>query len=286
MTKVITAGLFAGAWIVALCHAAHGQSCYNGSSYSTRSYSYSAPGYSYSAPYSYAPAYVAPKKVEYKNDAYFVRLVAFFPVLDVPTYGAAVYAPPAVAQAQAQAAPANGNAAAPTGDMAKVLEAMKTMNDAVKLIDSRLNRLEGNGNGGAFAPKQAQSAPLPQPKQAPQEKQQTAAQIVQAKCAVCHAPSVAADVGGGFVMLAEDGKLEKLSSKSANKVVGRSHQGTMPPPEKDRPKGFTAKLPEPLTDLEVAVLVAHYTGQTSEERRRNEVSDEQPLPKVRVRARQ
>lgn len=296
MRNLILCGLLAGGWIVAACHAAHGQSCYSAPSYS-RSYSYSTPSYSYSAPYSYAPAYVAPtyKAKEYKNDAYFVRMVAFFPVLDVPTYGAAVYAQPGQLQtpqtpAKPGAAPAPAATAAAPGDLEKIMTALTTINKAVELIDARLNRVEGGNGGGAFAPKQGQPQPQPAPKQAapaPQEKQQTALQIVQNKCAACHAPSVAPEVGGGFVMLTEDGKLEKLSGKVANKVIGRSHAGTMPPTEKDRPKGFTAKLPDPLTDPEVNVLVAFYTGQipAEYERRKQEVSDDRKLPKVNMRSR-
>lgn len=281
MRKVIVCGLLAGLWIVALCHAAAAQSC--GSSYSYRSYPYAAPTYSYATP-SYSAPYVAPAKyVEkpYKAEAYFTRLVAFFPVLDVPTYGAAVYAPPPVATPQTQA-PAAAQAQ-PGGDLAKIMSALTTINKAVDLIDQRLTRLEGPP--AQAPPRQAAPAPKQQPGPPPkQEQPQTAQEIVGRKCAVCHNAEKAGDWGGGLTMVTADGKLEKLSSKTVVKLTKHCMAGTMPPKADDLPKGFTGKAPEPLTDQEASALVSHYSGATKDARQeRLEISEARPAPRTLVR---
>lgn len=301
MRKVILTGLLAGAWIVALCHAAHGQ-CYGASSYRSYapSYSYSAPSYSYAQSYSYAPAYVAPKKEVYKNDAYFIRLTAFFPVLDVPTYGTAVYAQPGLVTPQTAVPQTPGTQAPVTqmNDMSKLLEAIKLMNKSIELVDARLNKLEGgNGNGGGtYAPKgPPQGQPPPKQQAEPPPAGQTAQQIVAAKCAVCHNPDKAETWGNGFVMVGPDGKLEKLSDKAVKKVVKHCMAGTMPLKEADlkdeaiakKMTGFKGKFPEPLTDQEAGALVSFYSGATKSAREeRLEIAEVRPQARKLVRKQQ
>lgn len=268
----------------------HGQSC---ATYSTRSSVYHAPSYSYYQGYS-APTYHAPayKEVKYEPQAYFTRLVAFFPVLDVPTYGAAVYAPPALTTPQTPGA-APAPAAQPQGDLSKIMAALTTIDKAVQLIDKRLTSLEGP------VPQQMQKAPQ-QSQQQPQEGLQpireTAQQITTNNCAVCHNSTKAGEWGGGFVMVADDGQIDPgLSAKSKLKIIGRVHQNTMPPNDKTeegrktlvklKDAGFDLKkLPPPMTNYQSSVLAAHFTGQTPTDRK-NEVSHEKPTQQVFVRSR-
>lgn len=274
MSRVILCGLLAGGWIVALAHAASGQSCYSTPTYSYRSYSYGTPSYSYAAPY------VAPKK-EYKAEPYYLRFLAVIPLVDYPSYSA-VYAPaPATVAAQAAPAPQTPAPAAaqPNGDLAKIMAALGTINKSVELIDARLNRLEGGGNGGngAPAPRQGQRAP-----EQPPGPQQTAQQIVAAKCVVCHDHKQAGDWGGGFTLVDEAGKIERISDKAVRKLIKHCMAATMPP--KEAPKGFTGKLPAPLTDQEAGTLVSFYSGATKDARQeRLEISETRPAARRLVR---
>lgn len=282
MRKIILAGSLAGVWLTAFCHAASGQCGVTYSNHGTR-YSYT-PSYSYATPTYSAPAYKETATV-YKE----VQYTKFVPVVPValielavlPTYSAQ-YVPPVTVPPSATS-PANAHAAAPQGDLAKILAAIGTIDSAVKLIDQRLTRLEGPTPAApkqmAPAPK-GQTAPAPQP----QETQQTALQIVQAKCSQCHSPETKG-FGGGFVMIDDNLKLKDLTAEAKNDVLGHASQNTMPPARK--PKGFAGELPTKLTDLEAAVLTAYYTGRIPAEydARKKEVSDDKPLPRVVVRAR-
>ncbi len=270
------------------------QSCYSTPTYSYRSTTYHAPSYTpsynYTPSYSYTPSYHTPTYEVKKDYAYFTRLVAFFPVLDVPTYGASVYAPPGVAAVTPQSAANATNSA--SNDLTKVLEALKIMNKAVELIDARLNRLEGNNGspqGNQRQPNQPNQQQLPQPQQ--QQPAASAQQIVTNKCAVCHNPEKAGEWGANFTMVSPEGKLEKLSDKAVKKIVKHTMANTMPPSEKDRTgdyseklKTFTGKMPEKLTNEEASMLISYYSGASKEDKeQRLEISSVRPQPRQLVR---
>lgn len=213
---------------------------------------YSPPVYTppvYSAPY-YAPTVVVKKEVV--APVVFTKFVPVVPVALIelailPTYSAQYVPPvqlqpgipqPGIAQpAPAQQAPALAQQSG--ADMVKIMGMLEKIN-------ARLDRLEKG---------QQQQAPPVQPKQGeqgppPKEEQVSALSIMRVKCAACHEAKTAADKGGNLVLISED-KLAELSPRQANKVVGRSYAGTMPP--KDNKLSIA-----PLTDAEVSALVAQY----------------------------
>lgn len=166
-----------------------------------------------------------------------VAPVAVF--VPVPTYGA-VYTPPV---APAVAAPA---ATAPASELKAVL-------DSLRAIDTRLKSLELRGPAPAAAPRPADpfNPPQPQPQASTAPVSPPGAlAIVQAKCVQCHDDKGAAEKGGGLVLV-EGGALKRLSAADSLRTIRSAYKGAMP----KKSSGIA-----PLTDEEVAALVAHYGG--------------------------
>lgn len=213
------------------------QSC---ASYSRPVTTYST--YSYAPPvtYSYAPAkaaYAAPVVKAVVKDAYaydpgyFVRLTAFFPVLDLPTYGAAVYAPPALTQAVPQAA-----AAQPAGNgVAEILAAIKGVRDDVKGIERRVADLEAASRERQSAQpaprKQEQPEQVPVPPREEKDKPLAAGSKAAAAnkraCAMCHQRGNE-KYGGDFVMSEADGRFTAWTDKEVRAMQRHLIKGTMP----------------------------------------------------------
>ncbi len=216
-----------------------------------------APSYNYAPTVVHAPAVVHTPVVEVPvvKDVVFTKYVPVVPIALVelavlPTYSAQYVPPPPVQGIQG----AQPGSAPPAPIQAPALQAteMSKIMGALERINARLDRLE---KGRPVTPEV--QAPLATPKMPPageatpqpKEEQTTALAVVTNKCAACHSDKTS-DKGGNLVLIA-DGQLAKIDARQANKVLGRSYAGTMPP--KDNKLSIT-----PLSDSEVAALVAQY----------------------------
>lgn len=161
------------------------------------------------------------------------------PVVTFPSYGAGIYTPPPVA------APGTLNTAPPPAQAPQVNpDGLKAVMDALKAIDARLQKLEGNTQPPA---QQKPKDPF-NPQALRQETGEKAAKVVSRACMSCHDQPVAAEKGGGFAMSDKDGYLATLNAKDVAKVQKRVDNGSMPPKD--------SKIV--LTDEEKAALKAHY----------------------------
>lgn len=224
------------------------------------SYSYAAPSYSYSYPatsYSYsAPAHE--KKQDYSPTYY--RFLLAFPVVELPSYGAA-YAQPGDEKAPVGPfAPKNGNGAgtAPTPAaqpqpnpndpfQRQVLDQLKTLNEAVVRIDRRVEALERSRQP---VPLPKQEAPPRKEEQAPAPKQETPppvkdngdsdlgkvlAETNRNSCAACHQEGkddkgndVPEKYGGGFVFSDSQGRVKQFTAEQREEIQRQLMKGKMP----------------------------------------------------------
>lgn len=172
-----------------------------------------------------------------------VRFQAVIPLVDYGSYSA-VYVPPVaspVAPTPAATPPVTVPQTAPAAS------GMEAVMAELKKIGGRLDALEKKNSGGpVVVPQTAPPAAQQQPRQ--EEAGQAALKVVVAKCAACHGKDNAAEKGGSLVLI-DGGALAQVSARAANKVVGRSYAGTMPPKDSGVPA---------LTDTEVGQVVAWY----------------------------
>lgn len=225
--------------LLAVCAAAgYGGDCYRGarSSYSY-SYSYAAtPTYSYATPTYSAPAYVAPAKPTYDYAAY--RFLLAFPLVELPSYGAAYQPPPAATPAGALAAPKP--AGAPSAFEEAVIKKLDGLDRNLKDLGDRVERIERTRTQPPpFQQQQPpyQQQPPPQqqkqPKQPPQEPlgppevEKAFLDVNGASCAMCHQRGSLAK-GTSFVFSEADGSPRFLSAEERESVQFQLTNGLMP----------------------------------------------------------
>lgn len=218
----------------------------------------------YVAPVYHAPAPVVvvkekPVVVVEKAVAVFPRFVAVVPLADFPSYSAAYAPAPVAVPVPVPVVPLQQQQQSGEG---------KLILDELRRLGSRLDRLEQQGQGQGApvppppvpqiqpGPQQQQQAPkndaapalAPQQGQPQQGQQLTALSVVQNKCAACHSTQTAKEKGAGLI-LTDGSTLATLPARQANRVIGRSYAGTMPPKDSGVPA---------LSDSEVAALVSQY----------------------------
>lgn len=224
---------------------AHAQSCHDRSysrtysTYSYPSYSYSTPSYSYVPSYAYSTphkTYAVPAKKDYDVPTYFRFLLAF-PVVELPSYGAAYQEPALPNQASpnnpflkgANGAPTQAQVQQDSAFQQVVLNKLDLLDKGLKDVGSRVEKLERSRG----------PVPLqnPQPKeQTPQKDDPVAASVevsrafaeVDAKsCAACHRRGNEKH-GGNFVFSEADGKMARLTADQREEVQRQLVRGKMP----------------------------------------------------------
>lgn len=188
--------------------------------------------------------YSRPRVVVSDYHAPVVKKVIVEPVavaVAVPAYFAA-YIPPAVVPAAVPAAPAAPQPAAQPSELQAVA-------DALRQINSRLDRLEK----GAPAPATPPARPGPADPFAPKDPAKgevkappSGLNVLLAKCASCHESKVAADKGGSLTLLEGALLAASLTERDKRRVMAASYAGRMPP----KSSGVPA-----LTDEEVGAVV-------------------------------
>jgi hypothetical protein len=208
---------------LALAGQAGAQSC---SSYSRsyRSYSY-APSYSYHSP---AKVYKAPvyKEKVVKVEAVYTNFLLAFPVVALPSYGAA-YQEPAPAPAPGLAPPGGAQNPAqgrpPDAFQSQVLDQLKSLNTGLNALNQRVDKLERTR--GPVPQRQPEAPPK---EEAPREDDVRVDQAFHQRGKDERGRDIPETHGGGFVFTEANGRLARLTAELREEVQRQLQKGKMP----------------------------------------------------------